>query len=156
MQNTPERVLERARALIEADQRASVQLLAQLREERDALKSRDSERLHSVVQQKIQCLQALESNDRERQQLLRGTRKLDWPSYLEKLGLAAEWEQLTVILRECKDLTDINERIVQRTQRSVGRILSVFRGQLQAPSAAVYDARGKTHGCGNSRPFVTA
>lgn len=152
----------RISANLDADLQCTQELLDLLKIEREALQVRDAEKLQLAVSAKQGCLGALERNDKERKAIQRQFRHMEWPDLIEKLDpngsndLQRRWDELKVILRECRDLTDVNERIVARTRLSVGKLLTLMRGQAGVASAPTYDRFGRSNPYSGGRAVTTA
>jgi flagella synthesis protein FlgN len=150
----------RARALLDIDIQASARLVELLEAERLALQQRDIARLNETVERKLEWLRALEGCERQRQQLLRAAGSEDWPELLGRLDpggerrLLEDWGKLLGQLRDCRDLTEINDRIVRRSRRSLDHLLSLLRGQIDP--VGVYDRSGKTQAYTDNRPITSA
>jgi flagellar biosynthesis/type III secretory pathway chaperone len=146
-----------ARAILELDNEQVVRLRELLIEERDALGAHDAERLGGAVQNKLECLRALERNEQERRALLRRCGTPDWNRLLVSLDptLGDGWESLRSRLREVAELTEVNEKIVNRSRHSTARLLAILRGNIDQPSG-VYDRSGRTSPYGDNRPITSA
>jgi flagellar biosynthesis/type III secretory pathway chaperone len=146
-----------AQTILELDTQAIGRLRDLLLEERAALGTRDAGRLDGTVQNKIECLRQLERNEQERRQLLHRCGTADWSGLLSSLDptLGAGWERLRGRLREVAELTEINEKIVNRTRYSTTRLLALLRGRIEEPDG-VYDRSGRTAGYGDNRPIASA
>jgi flagellar biosynthesis/type III secretory pathway chaperone len=150
--------LRSARAILEVDQQTVARLGELLLDERAALTERDAERLGGVVQHKLECLKLLERNEVERRALLRRCATADWSRLLVSLdpSLGDSWAQLRTRLREIAELTEVNEKIVNRTRYSTARLLALLRGNITEPVAGVYDRSGRTSGYGDNRAITSA
>jgi flagellar biosynthesis/type III secretory pathway chaperone len=146
-----------ARAILDLDTRAIGHLRELLLEEQAALGARDADRLGSAVQRKLECLMQLERNAQERRELLRRSGSGDWNRLIATLSpeLREAWEQLRVQLRDVADLTEVNEKIVNRTRHSTTRLLALLRGRTEEPDG-VYDRSGRTSGYGDNRAITSA
>lgn len=149
--------LARARALLARDIESVARLHSLLLEERAAVTGRELGALASVVQAKVECLRALEAQEQERLQLMRANRASDWGGLLASLdpALAADWKAFHGRLREVAEITETNEKIVNRTRRSTQKLLALLRGQGGEP-VGVYDRSGRTHPWGDNRAITSA
>ena len=152
--------------IIESDLTHTTLLIELLQAERAAIESRDGEALQRAVDAKPALLNVLQNNAglREgliKQQGLDGSTE-DWRAVLSKLpephGSDAKksWAALEQKLKLCSDLIDTNSLIVSRTQRTVGRLLDILRGQGAAGSVNMYNSSGRTQIVGDNRPITTA
>jgi len=147
-----------ARAILDLDTRTVGRLRELLLEERDALSTRDAERLGGAVQSKLECLKQLERNEADRRALLqRAGAGTDWSRLLGSLDpeLGEGWASLRNSLREVAELTEVNEKIVNRSRHSTARLLAILRGRGDDANA-VYDRSGRTQGHGDNRPITSA
>lgn len=136
-----------------------------LRQERVALENRDANKLQNVIKEKLTILSAMESNGRQRDRQLQNrgmqSNPRAWRSYLERLvdteapELRATWQALLAQLNLVSELTEINRRLVSRTQHRLDRILSLVRGQ-NGGQPATYDKLGKHRQHYDNRPITSA
>lgn len=148
---------ERARAIVASD-RDSLELLGNLlAEEQSALASRDIDAINATVQRKLDCLKALEAQERARRELTMHARQRDWKSLLQSLDptLLEEWKALSGRLRAISDIAAANEKIVSRARQGTQRILAILRGQSAEPGG-VYDRSGRTRDYGEARTITQA
>lgn len=148
---------DRARSIVSRDSDSLDILWALLEEEQRVLATRDIDAINLVVQKKLECLKALEAQERERRELTVLSRLKDWNTLLEKIdpALLAQWKSLFKRLREIADATATNEKIVSRARQGTQRILSILRGQSQEPGG-VYDRSGRTRNYGDARAITQA
>jgi flagella synthesis protein FlgN len=152
--------------LLESDLDYLNRLIDLLHAERDALEARNVQQLQDTVTAKSALLAALDSNGRQRDRHLRQQGQEptpgNWQRYLDGLdetqapGIRDTWELLLGALRQCAELTEINARIVARTQRSVGHVLDLVRGQTGQGDASVYDQQGRSRQHLDNRPITSA
>lgn len=144
------------RAILDTDIDTVHGLRALLLDERAALAGREPAVLDQVVQRKLECLQRMQRNDQARQRLLVRHRGADWTTLLRALDpvLGDSWQALRPLLDEVAELGRTNERIAARMQRSSARMLALLRGQTA--SGGVYDRRGQTHPCADTRAVTRA
>jgi flagellar biosynthesis/type III secretory pathway chaperone len=148
---------ERAvRVIVDADIRGVTKLHELLLVERGALVTRDAGRLEIAVQEKLHCLRALDANELQRRELLALQRTGDWQQLVQSMDpeLAKQWSTLLERLREVAELSEANERIVNRTRRGASRLLALLRGQIDP--VGVYDRSGRTLAYGDNRPITSA
>jgi flagellar biosynthesis/type III secretory pathway chaperone len=148
---------ERARSIIRRDRESLDTLHGLLEEEQRVLAARDITAINATVQSKLDCLKALEAQERERRELTVQSRLRDWNSLLENIdpSLLAEWKALATRLREIADVTATNEKIVSRARQGTQRILAILRGQSAEPGG-VYDRSGRTRSYGDARAITSA
>lgn len=146
--------------LIDSDIHNANELLKLLESEKSALELRQHESLKSLISEKKQIIATLEQNATGRQQILKQLGKADkpenWRELINNFGLNQTWLELEQCLKRCDELNQINERIISRTQQSVGRLLDIFRGQFG--QTGIYNEKGSKHNRGNSlsRSITTA
>ena len=152
--------------LIDSDLTHTSQLIQLLEAERSAIESRDSEALQRAVDAKPALLNELQNNAALREALIKqqgldGSTD-DWRALLKKLPepqcneAIQNWSVLEQKLRRCSDLIDTNSLIVSRTQRTVGRLLDILRGQGAVSGVNMYNSSGRTQVVGDNRPITTA
>ena len=148
---------DRARAIIARDRDSLGVLGTLLEEEQRALAARDIDAINSTVQRKLECLKALEAQERARRELTTQSRLRDWKSLLENLdpALLEEWRALSARLRTISDVAATNEKIVVRARQGTQRILAILRGQSAEPTG-VYDRSGRTRSHGDVRTITQA
>lgn len=146
--------------LIDSDIHNANELLQLLNKEKSALETRDSDLLKAILPEKKQVLSNLDKNAQTRSSILKQLGKPDsadnWKTLIESIKLTTSWKDLEQCLKQCQELNQVNERVISRSQQTVGRLLEIFRGQLGQPS--VYNEKGNTRGrgLGLSRTITTA
>lgn len=132
---------------INCDIQACNTLLTLLEQEQEALASRDPEILAAVVEQKIAPLTHLENSAKQRGQwstIGEGDKANEsWNSMLAELAqdkIKKDWETLKELTQKCKQLNEVNGKILGRQQQVYGRLIELLRGQTQAPT--LYTAMG--------------
>lgn len=148
---------ERARSIISRDRESLEALRALLDEEQRVLATRDIDAINATVQKKLDCLKALEAQERERRDLTSHSRLRDWNTLLESIdpALLSEWKSLSSRLRDIADATATNEKIVSRARQGTQRMLAILRGQTAEPGG-VYDRSGRTRNYGDARAITQA
>ncbi len=148
---------DRARSIISRDKESLRLLKLLLEEEQRVLETRDIDAINATVQQKLDCLKALEAQERERRDLTAQSGLGDWNRLLSAMdpALLEDWKSLAAQLREIADAAAINEKIVNRARHGTQRILAILRGQVADP-AGVYDRAGRTREYGNARAITQA
>ena len=146
---------------INADINACQTLLQLMEVEREALQERDAERLSAVIEEKTQYLSHLEQSAVKRSRWASLAQAADadsgWHQLLHDLQqpeLSQQWEQLKELMIACRSENETNGKILARSQNTVGRLLSIMRGQTDAPS--LYSAKGSKTGGSSSHTFGEA
>ncbi len=146
--------------LIDSDIHNANELLNLLNREKSALEARETGQLKNLLPEKKQVLATLEKNAQTRRDILKQLGKKDsnenWRSLVKHLELTPIWEKLELSLKRCQDLNQVNERVISRSQQTVGRLLEIFRGQIGQTN--VYNEQGstRTQHHGLSRTITTA
>ncbi len=149
--------------LLNSDLSQATRLAELLKAERQQLEQRDSEKLRATVEAKLLLLQDMEKNEITRRNLIQLNGHKDdpitgWSQLLDELQpnndnhLQSTWAKIKTQLAECEKLNQINNKIVNRTQKSVGRLLSILKGQNEP--AEVYSKKGQTQRTGNRRSLA--
>ncbi len=129
-------------------------LLGLLHTEREALKSRDVDKLEEVIQAKSAFLLQLEQGARQRSQWVPqktpGGQKSEalWLDLLRRLDptLESDWEGFRDLLKQCQDQNEINGKLLARNQQVFARLLSIVRGQNE--NSPLYTPKGNRGGAG--------
>lgn len=133
-------------------------LLTLLDEEREALKSRDTDALERIIRDKANHLSSLESNAKQRTQIVQSLpgakqvgadQKTLWLQLLAEQipQLLEQWEELGQLFQRCQAENEINGRLLSRNKQVFNRILSIVRGQNLADN--LYTAKGNKGPGGN-------
>jgi flagellar biosynthesis/type III secretory pathway chaperone len=146
-----------ASALLSHETQCVEQLRELLLEERAAIGARDAGRLQEAVRLKLACLRQLEQHENTRRRLVVASRLGTWQRLLAALEpeVAANWQSLRESLQGLRELTEVNERIVNRSRHSTRRLLELMRGQ-NAEGGGVYDRSGRALPCNDARAAITA
>lgn len=138
--------LKSTRAAVLADMQAVViQLRAVLDAEREALDCLDSLALDAATTAKSDLLQRLESLEAERGQLD------DMAAPIE----GSSWRNLHTQLEACRDINDINGRIVVQRLRHVRHALGILRG-IGEGAPVLYGPGGRAQAAVPHRPLSQA
>lgn len=124
-----------------------------LQKERKALEERDHKTLETFATQKTELSKKLEARNAQREKRL-GEHNFDtntksWRPMISKLetqsGLPvlSAWNDIEALLRECRDLLKINEKVVGNMQNNVNQFLNALRGETGA--GQTYSASGKAN-----------
>ena len=153
------------RLLIDTDLDYLDRLIKLLQGERKALETRDVACLQATLKEKTTLLSAIESNGRQRDRNLQmlgiDANPGNWRKHLDDLieneapALRGKWQLLLERLQLCSELTEINARIVSRTQHSLGKMLDLLRGQ-HSSQATTYDSLGRSRRHFDNRPITSA
>ncbi len=126
---------------ISGDIQACNTLLTLLEQEQEALASRDPDILAAVVEQKIAPLTHLENSAKQRGQwaMIGDNEKASdsWNTMLAELAqdkIKEDWETLKELTQKCKQMNEVNGKILGRQQQVYGRLIELLRGQTQAPT----------------------
>ena len=147
--------IKQIEALIEQDTIACQALLDLLNQERDALKERDIDALEQIVGKKADCLTHLEKSASVRmawsQSYADNNPEVAWDTLLTRFnsdGLKTAWQKLKSLFSECQTANEVNGKILARNQQTFSRILTLMRGQSDAPK--LYTSSGNASNSGGS------
>lgn len=150
-------------AMLTEDADAIEQLRQLLEHERACLEARDHTALPEVIERKNQLLAALGQHALQRQNWLRSAGLscdhegwLQWLSqHPQTRAQSDEWTQLAEQLQACRELNDVNGKIISRAQQTLGQLLNLVRGQENgAPD--LYNAKGQAGHGRDSQTLVKA
>lgn len=143
------------------------QTIEQLRQvllsEREALEQRNQEALPPLIEAKNQAMAALGEHALLRQGWLDAAGlshdHQGWQQWLAQdpttRAQQAQWRELAKQFEACRELNEINGKIIQRAQQTVGQLLNLMRGQNnEGPS--LYNAQGRPGTQGGSQTLVKA
>ena len=144
--------MQQMTALLKHETTLCDRLLAALNAEHEALKQHSPEQLDATVQQKLACVSALEHNEQALFQMLShcgfhssadGLRQfLDSQAAAgDPLNINRQWETLLCKIAECKDLNQINGRVLNASLASTQQVLNLLSGR--EPVGATYNHSGK-------------
>lgn len=122
---------------IRQDVSACRNLLQLLEQEREALQTRDVEKLEDVIQNKSANLLHLEQSARQRSVWVAEQRKPNekaetvWQTLIAitKPEAQREWAEFRTLLRECQEQNEINGKLLARNQQVFSRLLAIVRGR---------------------------
>ncbi|MGD8177326.1 flagella synthesis protein FlgN [Marinimicrobium sp. ARAG 43.8] len=151
------------REMLTLDQQRIDQLETLLEQEREALEQRHHETLSGLIDTKQQLMAALGEHARQRQSWLEAAGlnrdHEGWQRWLQQRpdGQAQipQWQALATRFEHCKTLNDINGKIIQRAQSSLGQLLKLMRGQT-TDGPSLYNAQGQSGGAGESQTLGKA
>lgn len=141
--------------LIANDLKDCETLLSLLLKERESLSDREYDKYAQYIEEKTNALKSIEKNSEDRYALLHSyslpPTEGQWKNLIESIDdeeIQAQWAELVEKLNECKHENEINGRLISRGKQTVGKLLSILRGQLD--STQTYTHTGQTEGNGNS------
>lgn len=133
--------------LIQAELKDAGQLLALLQQEASILAQRKLDQLGHIIEQKSQLLVALEQAGSKRKALLSANQlppnDVGWRNLMAKgrdQALTQSWSKLETLIQQCKAANETNGKLLNRSQRSLGQLAQLLRGQK--PSENLYTAKG--------------
>ncbi len=151
-------------ALLKKDLTKADQLLQYLEAEKAAIEKRDFTGYHGLQNNKKQLLIEIESLDRERQGLMQemgfAADKEGFEEFLEKVPTNWRarfedlWESLSAKMNRCRDLNQINGKILLHAQIATERLMQMIKGV--SSNQTVYRANGRTTQSGDQRRLATA
>lgn len=164
MTDTPKPSQEQLRVMLAQDSTNLNQLQALLEEERQALETRHHDPLPTLIEAKTKALDALAETAALRRQWLRAAGmnpdQEHWHQWLKDYpqgaDLADAWQRITERMESCRQLNDINGKVMSRAQQALGRLLGLLRGQEAGTHTQLYDERGQASGKGDSQTLVKA
>ena len=129
------------------DLHASRELLDLLEQEREAMEQRNRKELTDIVSAKTECMQRIDQQAVCRYHILENLHRegseQEWKALvLEQTNdaIKEDWQQLIDTLHQCRHLNEVNGRLISRGQQTLGKLLSILRGQLDPPQ--LYNQRG--------------
>lgn len=151
--------------LLEENIQTTDKLLTLLEEERTHLKQRNHTVIPALLEQKHQLMSRLEQTAAQRQQWLTqapqqtDTQTADerWNTLLTDLGgptLTKLWDTFKDNLTACQQNNEVNGRMIGRGQQSVRQLLTLLKGQVEAPT--LYNQSGSTQSHSLSQTVVKA
>ncbi|MDX1693365.1 MAG: flagellar protein FlgN [Ketobacteraceae bacterium] len=150
--------------LLKKDLSKADQLLQYLEAEKSAIEKRDLDGYHGLQNNKKQLLIEIESLDRERKSLMESmgfsADKQGFQSFLQQVPANWRsrfehlWESLSGKLNRCKDLNQVNGKILLHAQIATERLMQMIKGV--STNETVYQQNGRTSQGGNARCLATA
>lgn len=147
MTPSPEQVSD----MLAQDTQNIEQLQQSLEQERSALEKRDAAALPPIIEAKNQLMAALGEHALQRQAWLDSaglSRDHEgWQQWLEQRPETAaqleQWQHLAGRFAHCRELNEINGKIIHRAQQTLGQMLNLMRGQNnEGPS--LYNSQGRS------------
>lgn len=134
--------------MIAQDSAALAQLKQLLARERGQLEQRKQDELSRIAEQKSVLLDQLNSNAKQRQQILTTlglpTNAQGWDLFLQRntttAPLLGDWKLVVTEFEDCQKMNDINGKMIARSQQTLSHLLGLLRGKVAAPS--LYTAQG--------------
>lgn len=136
------------RQMIAQDSTAIAQLKQLLTQERTLLEQRKQEGLQEIIEQKAAAVDLLNNSAKLRQQILTTlglpTNADGWDTFLQRNAatqpLRNDWKDLVVEFEACREMNDVNSKMLARSQQTLNHLLNLLRGKVPAPS--LYTAQG--------------
>lgn len=139
-------------------------LLQYLDAEKSAIEKRDYDAYYAIVENKKQTLVSIESTERERHSLLHSIGyeidKAGFEAFVRKIPATWQtrfndvWNNLSQNLKRCRDLNEVNGKVLLHAQLASERLLQVIKGVR--PNETVYRANGRAHAGASHRSLATA
>jgi flagella synthesis protein FlgN len=149
---------------IQHDIQISGQLLALLKQEKQALERRDYSDYHPIIETKKKHLQELEMADRKRRDLMAemgfSADSEGLNAFLAHIPVAwrgrfeGAWNQLMGNLQTCRHQNEVNGRILNHAQQAIERLMSYLRGV--SPNQAIYTKTGRKGLLASNRSLAMA
>ena len=146
------------------DSRDLTTLLELLTQERKILEQNKPELLDEINQQKNQLTQTLEQRNNARVTQLQQSgytpTENSWKPVIANLeqasgvALKSTWEKVEQQLKQCSELTAINEKIIANMRQNVNQLMNALRGEIGA--GETYSADGKSTSIASNKPFASA
>jgi flagella synthesis protein FlgN len=147
--------------LLSLDLQHSTRLESVLREERLTLQQRDQKQLSALVEEKEQLLGKLDQSAKLRSQWLQqlGLKASadDWEKLVLKQqdpSLTDRYQALNDSVKNCRELNEVNGRLIGRSQQTLAKLLNIMRGTQATPQ--LYGSNGSTQNSSESRCFTQA
>lgn len=150
--------------LLKKDIAKTDQLMQYLEAEKKAIEDRDYDNYNKLLEHKKHLLIEVESLDHERQKIMQemgfssdkeGFNRFlaqvpsTWKSRFEDL-----WSTLTDKLNRCRDLNQVNGKILLHAQIATERLMQMMKGV--SPNETIYHANGRTTAGASQRCLATA
>lgn len=147
--------------LLEQDATQLTSLEQILKDERTALETRDNSALQAAVDRKAQTVQQIQHNAQVKSRLFAQHGLPVSPQHikaalarLNRDDVVRLWDQVKAQLEHCQSLNEINGRIVFRSQRSIGRLMDILRGQDRQQK--LYGQNGRDNSLGSTNLLANA
>lgn len=146
--STTQQLVEQIDAALQQELQLAQELLTLLQAEQQTLANNDAAQLGAIAARKQQVASALEGSARQRASLLPEGRasglQINWPAFSaeEQTRLRPRWKDLQNLLQKCRNLNQINGRVVAHTRAAVRQALNALHGEQ--PSGALYGRSGST------------
>lgn len=136
-------------------------LLSIMEQEQEALKTRDADKVDSLVEQKIPLLERLENSSKLRQTWANNANtpstEEGWAALITELGdgdIKQNWATLKEQYRKIRTQNEINGKLLSKHQGTVKRMLDILRGNTATPN--LYNASGYSSNGAQSNKFGEA
>lgn len=136
--------------MIAQDSAAITELKSLLLRERELLEQRQHEEMPAIIERKDQLLEHLSISAKQRESMLQAAGlKANTGNWEKLMGQSAAtqellqpWHALMTEFAECKDLNEINGKMIGRSRKTLGHLLNLLRGQVATPQ--LYTNTGTT------------
>ena len=147
--------------LLKLDCQHAEKLAAVLKAERQILQQRDQHQLATLIGEKEQLLAKLDQSAKLRSQWLQQLgfkpNAEAWQTLIEQQqdsALLETWKSLSSAVRDCRELNEVNGRLIGRSQQTLTKLLNIMRGTSASPQ--LYGSDGNTQNRSESRCFTQA
>lgn len=147
--------------LLGLDLENSEKLKETLQQERSTLQQHDQQALPALVEQKDKLLAKLDQSAKLRTQWLQQLgcelSSKGWKDLITRQQdskMLELWQALETSVTECRELNEINGRLIGRSQQSLTKLLNILRGNKAAPQ--LYGSDGNTKNRSESQCFTQA
>ena len=151
-------------SLLKQELTKASQLIQYLEAEKTAIEKRDFKGYHALQNNKKQFLIDVETLSRERAGLMSSMGfspdKEGFSEFLEKVPTNWRnrfqecWSALSVKMNRCRDLNQVNSKILLHAQIATERLMQMIKGV--SANQTVYHANGRTSQSGQQRSLATA
>lgn len=120
---------------VDHDIAACTTLLTLLKEEQEALKNREADKVDSLIDKKVPLLDRLEASSKLRQAWAANANTASteegWANMLTELGdssIQTDWATLKQLYIDVRNQNEVNGKLLSRHQSTIKRLLDVMRG----------------------------
>lgn len=141
---------EQLQQLCDNESVALEQLYGVLQQEQQAVVSRDTEQMNTVLGQKLDLLEQLQQLDKQRKTLLEQSQLEDsrdnFRQLLQQHGFKLSyWSDIEQKLQQCHQLHQVNSRLLDRNYQQVQKVLQLMVGERQSSGRVdLYNRQGAT------------
>lgn len=152
---------EQLKTNIDHDLAVCKSLLDALKDEQEALKSREVDAVNQILDKKVSLLEALEKSAQLRaawaQTVANSNDEQGWSAMITELGrsdIKESWQQLKSMYDDVRNQNEINGKLLSKHQNTISRVLDVMRGKTATPK--LYNASGYSSNQAHSNHFGEA